>query len=136
MRIARMAGIASLAVALGVAALASAHVVKYPTKSLSLGYTNSDDPAAEETDFFSGAVAAGKRACRANRQVVVLADVPGVDVELGSDRTTASGDWKVFAEDVEAASYYASADRKTLKLTVDHRHICRAVRSPSIQAGP
>jgi hypothetical protein len=111
MRVARMAGIASLAVALGVAALASAHVVKYPTKSLSAGYTNSDDPAADETDFFSGEVSAKKRACRANRQVVVVADVPGVDVELGSDRTTASGDWRVFAEDVEAASYYASADR-------------------------
>ena len=136
MRVARMAGIASVAVALGVASLASAHVVKYPTKSLSVGYTNDDDPTADEIDFFSGKLSAGKAACQANRQVVVVADVPGVDVELGSDRTTASGDWRVFAEDVEAASYYASAERKTLKLTVDHRHICRAVRSSSIGAGP
>ncbi len=131
-----MAGIAGVVAVLSVAALASAHVVKYPTNSVSVDYTNSDDPAADETDYFSGAVSANKAACQTNREVVVIADVPGVDIELGSDKTTSTGDWKVFAEDVAAASYYASADRKTLKLTVNHRHICTAVRSQSIGAGP
>ena len=121
---------------LGAAALASAHVVKYPTKSLSVVYTNSDDPAGEDTDFFSGKVGAKKKACAANRKVVVFGDTPGVDLEVGSDRTGGGGDWKVLAENVPAGSYYALSDRKTIKLTVDHRHICRAVRSETIAAGP
>jgi hypothetical protein len=136
MRIAKQAGIAALAALLGAAALASAHVVKYPTNSLSVAYENSDDPAGNQTDFFSGKVAAKKKACAANRRVVVFHDTPGVDVEVGSVRTGGGGDWRVFAENVPTGSYYAVSDRKTLKLTVDHRHICRAVRSASIQAGP
>jgi hypothetical protein len=139
MRLVRRAGIAGLAgltAAVAVGALASAHVVKYPTGSLSVRYTSSDDPASDETDYFSGNVSANKRACMANRGVVVYSDAPGVDVEVGSDRTTGGGEWRIFAEDIAAGSYYAAAERKTLKLTVDHRHICQAVRSDSLQAGP
>jgi hypothetical protein len=130
MRVIRTTGIVALGGALALAALASAHVVKYPTKSLSVQYSPGDDPA-----FFSGKVEAKKRACRANRRVVVHSDVPGVDAEVGSDRTSSDGSFKLVAPGVAAGTYYADADRKTLKLTVDHRHICRAVRSPSIQAG-
>ena len=115
---------------LALAALASAHVVKYPTNSLSVQYGSADNPAA-----FSGKVDAGKKACRANRKVVVYSDAPGVDVEVGSARTSPDGSYKLVAPGLAAGTYYASADRKTLKLTVDHRHICRAVRSASIQAG-
>jgi len=57
-------------------------------------------------------------------------------VQVGEDRTTGSGEFKVFAEDVAAGSYYAEGERKTIKLTVDHRHICRAVPSNDIPAGP
>jgi hypothetical protein len=135
MRLFRVAGIAALVAAAGLAGLASAHVVKYPTGSLNIDYTNSDD-GADEQDYFSGRIAAKKRSCFQNRRIVVIGDVPGVDVEIGRDRTTDKGEWKVFGEDVTAGSYYAQADRKTLKLTVDHRHVCRAVRSNSIQAGP
>ena len=131
MRVIRTAGIVALGAVFALAALASAHVVKYPTKSLSVQYSSSEDPG-----FFSGKVEAGKRACRANRRVVVYSDVPGVDVEVGSDRTSSDGSFKIIAPGVAAGTYYAAADRKTLKLTVDHRHICRAVRSPSTQAGP
>jgi hypothetical protein len=135
MRLLRVAGTAALVAATGLAGLASAHVVKYPTGSLSIDYTNSDE-GADEQDYFSGRIDANKSACFQNRRVVVIGDVPGVDIEVGSDRTTDTGEWSVFAEDVAAGGYYAEADRKTLKLTVDHRHVCRAVRSNSIQAGP
>ena len=130
MRVMRIAGIAALGAMLALAALASAHVVKYPTKSLSVQYGSGGDPAA-----FSGKVEADKTACRANRRVVVYSDAPGVDVEVGSARTSSDGSYKLAAPGVAAGTYYASADRKTLKLTVDHRHVCRAVRSASIQAG-
>lgn len=129
-----MAWIAAL-VAAGLAGLSSAHVVKYPTGSLSIDYTNSDE-GADEQDYFSGRIEANKRSCFRNRRVVVIGDVPGVDVEVGSDRTAETGEWKVFGEDVAAGDYYAEANRKTLKLTVDHRHVCRALRSNSIQASP
>ena len=135
MRLFGMAGIAALAAAVGLAGLASAHVVKYPTASLDIDYTNSDE-GADEQDYFSGRVEANKSSCFQDRKVVVWGNVPGVDIRVGKDRTTDSGEWRVFGEDVAAASYYALADRKTLKLTVDHRHVCRAVRSSSIQAGP
>jgi len=65
-----------------------------------------------------------------------MGDVPGVDVRVGEDRTTEAGEYKVFGEDVAEGSYYAEADRRTLKLTVDHRHVCRAVRSQDISAAP
>jgi hypothetical protein len=135
MRLFRVAGITALVAATGLAGLASAHVVKYPTGSLNIDYTNSDE-GADEQDYFSGRIAANKRSCIQNRRVVVIGEVPGVDVEVGSDRTTDTGEWKVFGEDITAGGYYAEADRKTLKLTVDHRHVCRAVRSNSIQASP
>jgi hypothetical protein len=135
MRLLRVAGIAALVAAAGLAGLATAHVVKYPTGSLNIDYTNSDE-GADEQDYFSGRIEANKRSCFQNRRVAVIGDVPGVDIEVGSDRTTSTGEWKVFGEDVAAGGYYAEADRKTRKLTVDHRHVCRAVRSNSIQAGP
>jgi hypothetical protein len=128
MRVMRKAGIAALGAALALTALASAHVVKYPTKSLSVQY-------GPEDAFFSGKVEADKPACRANRKVVVYSDAPGVDIEVGSDRTASDGSFKLDAPGVAAGTYYAASDRKTLKLTVDHRHVCRAVRSPSIQTG-
>ena len=135
MRFIGTAGILALVAIGGLAGLASAHVVKYPTASLDIDYANSDE-GVDEQDYFSGRIEANKSSCFRNRRVVVIGDVPGVDVEVGSDRTTDTGEWKVLAEDVAAGAYYAEADRKTLKLTVDHRHVCRAVRSSSIQAGP
>jgi hypothetical protein len=126
--------VAALCVAAMAGGVASAHVVKYPTGSLSVEYSNLDDP--DSTDFFSGKVSANKQACKENRRVAVFHDTPGVDQEVGSDRTTGDGSWKVFAENAATGDYYAESDRKTLKLTVDHRHVCRAVRSQTIQAGP
>ena len=126
----RIAGIVALGAVFALAGLAAAHVVKYPTRSLSVQYGSGGDPTA-----FSGKVEADKPACRANRKVVVYSDAPGVDIEVGSARTSSDGSYKLVAPGVVAGTYYAAADRKTLKLTVDHRHICRAVRSPSIQAG-
>lgn len=136
MRLFRSAGIAALVALAGVAALASAHVVKYPTASLSIQYLDSDDPAADERDYFSGKVETNQSSCFQNRKIVVWGDVPGIDVRVGEDRTTDTGEWKVFGEDVAAGSYYAEAERKTLKLTVNHRHVCRAVRGGDISAGP
>lgn len=136
MRFLRVTALTLVVTASCLAALASAHVVKYPTGSLSIGYTNSDDPANDEMDYFSGKVEATKPACSSNRKVVIWGDVPGVDVQVGEDRTTSSGEYKVLGEDVAAGTYYAEADRKTLKLTVDHRHVCRAVRSQDIAAAP
>jgi hypothetical protein len=124
----------ALCLAAVVIAVASAHVVKYPTGSLGIEYSNLDDP--DSTDFFSGDVSANKKACKANRRVAVFHDTPGVDQEVGSDRTSGAGSWKIFAENAATGDYYAESDRKTLKLTVDHRHVCRAVRSQTIQAGP
>jgi hypothetical protein len=124
---------AGLCVAALAVAVAPAHVVKYPTGSLTIGYAN-DEP--DSADAFSGHVSASKRACQANRRVEVLLDVPGVDVAVGSDRTTENGSWKVPAEHVAQGEYYAESDRKTLKLTVDHRHVCKIVVSNRIQAGP
>jgi hypothetical protein len=115
-------------------AVAQAHVVKYPTGSLTIEYANVDAP--DSTDSFSGKVSANKSACQANRRVEVLLDLPGVDLAVGSDRTTEDGSWKVLAENVPPGEYYAESDRKTLKLTVDHRHVCRIVVSDRIQAGP
>ena len=129
----RIAAAALCVGALGVA-IAAAHVVKYPTGSSSIEYANLDDP--DSTDFFSGKVSAKKKSCKAKRRVAVFRDTPGVDQEVGSDRTTGAGSWKVFADNVPTGDYYADSDRKTLKLTVDHRHVCRAVRSQTIQAGP
>lgn len=139
MHLAGRAGIVvALACAVGTLAGGAglAHVVKYPTGTLTIQYSNSDDPAADEMDFFSGKVEANKSSCYQNRKVVIWGDVPGVDVRVGEDRTTDAGEYKVFGEDVAAGTYYAEADRKTLKLTVDHRHVCRAVRSADVPGFP
>jgi hypothetical protein len=125
---------AGLCVAALAAVVAPAHVAKYPTGSLTIGYENVDAP--DSTDSFSGKVSANKSACQANRRVEVLLDEPGVDLVVGSDRTSGDGSWRLFAENVLPGQYYAESDRKTLKLTVDHRHVCRIVVSDRIQAGP
>ena len=123
MRIARLAGIGALAALLVLAGVATAHVVKYPTGGVDIQYN-----AGSTT--FSGKVSANKASCRKNRRVEVLSDAPGVDVVVGSS----AGEWTVNAVNLVPSQYYADADRKTLKLTVDHRHICTAVRSQSIAA--
>jgi hypothetical protein len=127
MRIARMAGIGALAALLVVASVATAHVVKYKTDGVTMDYN-----AANTT--FSGKVSAGKAACQANRKVEVLSDAPGVDNVVASVRTNSAGEWTANAAGLTPSEYYADADRKTLKLTIDHRHVCTAVRSPSISA--
>ena len=127
MRFARQAGIGALAALFVLAAAASAHVVKYKTDGVDIQYD-----AGSTT--FSGEVSAGKAACRSNRKVDVLSDAPGVDVVVGSTRTNSAGEWTVNAGGLASSEYYADADRKTLKLTVDHRHVCTAVRSKSIAA--
>ena len=127
MRTARLAGIGALAAALVLAATAAAHVVKYPTNGVDIQYN-----AGSTT--FSGKVSANKSACRSNRKVEVLSDAPGVDTVVGSVRTNSAGEWTMNAVNLTPSEYYADADRKTLKLTVDHRHVCTAVRSQSIAA--
>jgi hypothetical protein len=127
MRLARTAGIGALVALLAVAGVAAAHVVKYKTNGVDIQYN------AESTTF-SGKVSANKAACRGKRRVEVLSDAPGVDVVVGSTRTNSAGEWTVNAVDPAPSEYYADADRKTLKLTVDHRHVCTAVRSQSISA--
>ena len=127
MRTARLAGIGALAALVVLAGVATAHVVKYPTGGVDIQYN-----AGSTT--FSGKVSANKASCRKNRRVEVLSDAPGVDVVVGSSRTNSAGEWSVNAVNLEPSQYYADADRKTLKLTVDHRHICTAVRSQSIAA--
>ena len=127
MRIARMAGLGALASLLVLAGAATAHVVKYKTTGVNIEYN-----AGSTT--FSGEVSAGKQACRANRRVEVLSDAPGVDAVVGSAHTNSAGEWTVNAVNLGPSQYYADADRKTLKLTVDHRHVCTAVRSQSISA--
>ena len=126
MRIRHLAGIGAL-VALVFAAAAAAHVVRYKTDGVDIRYD-----AVSTT--FSGTVSAGKAACGSNRRVDVLSDAPGVDVVVGSTRTNPAGEWTVDAAGLASSEYYADADRKTLKLTVDHRHVCTAVRSKSIAA--
>jgi hypothetical protein len=127
MRIARMAGLGALAALFLMAGAATAHVVKYKTDGVNIEYD-----AGSTT--FSGKVSAGKHACQANRRVEVLSDAPGVDAVVGSTRTNSAGDWTVNAVNLSSSEYYADAGRKTLKLTVDHRHVCTAVRSQSISA--
>ena len=127
MRIGRTAGLVALAMLLVVAGAATAHVVKYKTDGVSIEYD------ADSTTF-SGEVTAGKHACQANRRVEVLSDAPGVDAAVGSTRTNSAGEWTLNAANVNPSQYYADADRKTLKLTVDHRHVCTAVRSKAIAA--
>jgi hypothetical protein len=127
MRFARHAGIGAVAAFLVLAAAAAAHVVKYETDGVDIRYD-----AVSTT--FSGEVSAGKAACRSNRKVEVLSDAPGVDSVVGSTRTDSAGEWTIGAASVASSEYYADADRKTLKLTVDHRHVCTAVRSKSIAA--
>ena len=127
MRSAGTAGICALAALLVLAGVATAHVVKYPTGDVDIQYN-----AGAAT--FSGQVSANKAACRKNRKVEVLSDAPGVDTVVGSARTNASGEWTMNAGNIAASEYYADADRKTLKLTVDHRHVCTAVRSKAIAA--
>jgi hypothetical protein len=127
MRFGNLAGIGALAALLVLAAAASAHVVKYRTDGVDIQYD-----AASTT--FSGKVSAGKAACRSNRKVEVLSDAPGVDTVVGSTRTNSAGEWTISAANLAPTEYYADADRKTLKLTVDHRHVCTAVRSQSIAA--
>ena len=127
MRFRKLAGSGALAALLVLAATASAHVVKYKTDGVDIRYDAG-------TTAFSGAVSAGKAACRANRRVEVLSDAPGVDTVVGSTRTNSAGEWTVNAINPAPTEYYADADRKTLKLTVDHRHVCTAVRSQSIAA--
>ena len=109
------------------AGAAGAHVVKYPTDGVDIQYN-----AASTT--FSGKVSANKASCRSNRKVEVLSDAPGVDTVVGSVRTNSAGEWTMNAVNLPPSEYYADADRKTLKLTVDHRHVCTAVRSQSIAA--
>jgi hypothetical protein len=127
MRFRSLAGIGALASLLVLAAAAGAHVVKYKTDGVDIQYD-----AGSTT--FSGKVSAGKAACRSNRKVEVLSDAPGVDTVVGSTRTNSAGEWTVNAVNLAPTEYYADADRKTIKLTVDHRHICTAVRSQSIAA--
>jgi hypothetical protein len=127
MRFWKLAGIAALAALLVLAAAATAHVVKYKTDGVDIQYD-----AGSTT--FSGEVSAGKAACRSNRKVEVLSDAPGVDTVVGSTRTNSAGEWTINAVGFASSEYYADADRKTLKLTVDHRHVCTAVRSHSIAA--
>jgi hypothetical protein len=127
MRFWKLAGIAALAALLVLAAAATAHVVKYKTDGVDIQYD-----AGSTT--FSGEVSAGKAACRSNRKVEVLSDAPGVDTVVGSTRTNSAGEWTINAVGLASSEYYADADRKTLKLTVDHRHVCTAVRSHSIAA--
>jgi hypothetical protein len=127
MRFWKLAGIAALAALLVLAAAATAHVVKYETDGIDIQYD-----AGSTT--FSGEVSAGKAACRSNRKVEVLSDAPGVDTVVGSTRTNSAGEWTINAVGLASSEYYADADRKTLKLTVDHRHVCTAVRSHSIAA--
>jgi hypothetical protein len=127
MRFWKLAGIAALAALLVLAAAATAHVVKYKTDGVDIRYD-----AGSTT--FSGEVSAGKAACRSNRKVEVLSDAPGVDTVVGSTRTNSAGEWTINAVGLASSEYYADADRKTLKLTVDHRHVCTAVRSHSIAA--
>ena len=127
MRIVRLAGLGALAALLVLAGVATAHVVKYKTDGVTVDYN-----AANTT--FSGKVSAGKAACQANRKVEVLSDAPGVDSVVASVRTNSAGEWTANAVNLTPSEYYADADRKTLKLAVDHRHICTAVRSPSISA--
>jgi hypothetical protein len=128
MRLAGMAGTAASLALLVLAGAAVAHVVKYKTDDVTIRH----DAAA---GTLSGQVSANKSACRANRKVVVLSDAPGADTEVGSARTDSSGEWSINAGNVPPSEYYADADRKTLKLTVDHRHVCTAVRSDSIAVG-
>jgi hypothetical protein len=128
MRLARKAGIAASLALLVLAGAAVAHIVKYKTD----GVTIHHDAAA---GTLSGQVSANKSACQANRRVVVLSDAPGVDTEIGSTRTNSAGEWSINAGNVPPSEYYADADRKTLKLAVDHRHVCTAVRSNSIAVG-
>lgn len=116
-----------MATLLVLAAAAAAHVVKYPTNGVDIQFN-----AGSTT--FSGKVSANKASCRANRKVEVLSDAPGVDTVVGSARTNSAGEWTVNAVNLAASEYYADADRKTLKLTVDHRHVCTAVRSQSVPA--
>jgi hypothetical protein len=127
MRLARMAGIAALGALLVLAGVATAHVVKYKTDGVSIQYN-----AGSTT--FSGQVSANKKSCRANRRVEILSDAPGVDETVASVRTNSAGEWTANGVNLPASEYYADADRKTLKLTVDHRHVCTAVRSQSISA--
>jgi hypothetical protein len=127
MRLARQAGIGAVVAVLVLAGAAAAHVVKYETDGVDIQFD-----AGSTT--FSGKVSAGKAACRSNRRVEVLSDAPGVDFVVGSTRTNSVGEWTINAVDLAPSEYYADADRKTLKLTVDHRHVCTAVRSQSIAA--
>ena len=109
------------------AGVASAHKVRH-SSTVTINFD--DDPYG---DTFFGTVNSPKPACERNRTVRVKREAGATDPVFGSDITDEDGDYSV-STGAQAApgDYYAKAKRRVLKRNNNHKHICRAAKSPLI----
>jgi hypothetical protein len=123
--------LATLLLALALAATALAHTRSYPTGS-SFGY----DPARED---FLGEInfATGPRGCKSGRRVLLYRQRPGEDRLMGAARSgTSAGDgpgyWVIKPPSVPPGRYYIQILRRDIGPGPSHDHICRPFRSTNL----
>lgn len=121
--IALLVGVATVALGAG---LASAHTKKFNTE-VTINFT-----AGLYFDTFDGEVNSNTNACERNRQVKVKRVEPGKDPVFGTDISDAQGEWEVSNGFAPPGDYYATVKKKVLKKTNNHKHICKADKSPTI----
>ena len=71
--------------------------------------------------------------CRRKRKVTVWKENPGaMDAPIGATKTNRKGEWTLVLGSNRAhpGEFFATAKKKTLKRSDDHKHVCKYDRSP------
>ena len=129
-RVATVAAVAALAVALGLTASATAHKKLY---NASVTFSLNKQPGG---DTITGKVIS-KPLCVGGRTVTIFEDpsasVSGDQTEIGKTTTNSLGDWSLqFQGGIKKDRiYYASVSKRRVKNDKQHKHTCKGATSPT-----
>lgn len=114
-----LAAAAVLMAPAGAAALAQA--ASYGS-NVSIGYVRGGP-------YFDGRVTSSRGACVKRRKVTVYRNTPGADPAIGSDTTSAAGDWRLNLRGRPKSAYYYAKAKSLTVGPAGNRTVCRAAKS-------
>jgi hypothetical protein len=126
-RIAIVAALVPL-VAAALAVESAAHDVKYETIAEIQGVTT-----APPFTILGVVGSFDENQCTKKRKVTVWKENPGgvMDAPLGTTKSDGKGEWTlVLGSPAGAGDFFATVKKKTLKRSSEHKHVCKADRSP------
>jgi hypothetical protein len=119
---------AILVVAAVGAGVATAHKKKIKS-TVTIQWSDNDDPYDATGETFSGDVGSKKKKCRKGRQVTVK-EQGGVSV--GTDKTNKQGHYRIVVGNADSGAYFAKVKKKVIKKNQKHKHVCKKARSDTI----